>query len=74
MGVFTPPSYSPDLASIEYNLFRASNNFFSGKIFDDLDDEKTPTHDNFISKPQNFHLRGIHLLPNDVTDSNGKYA
>jgi [histone H3]-lysine36 N-dimethyltransferase SETMAR len=75
--VLSHPPYSPDLAPTDYHLFRALNNSFSQKTFDDVDAVKTAIQDFFNSKPRDFYLRGINLLPErwqEVIDNNGDYA
>lgn len=52
--------YSPDLAPIDYKLFRHLQNFFTRKAFDDMEAVKTAVHQFFDFKDQDFDQRAIH--------------
>ena len=57
--VLPHPPYSPHLAPTDYHLFRALNNSFSQKIFDDLDAVKTAIQDVFTRNRRNFTAVGF---------------
>jgi hypothetical protein len=57
------PSYSPDLASMNYHLFRSLSNHLREKRFDDENDVKIDLINFFGKKSQDFYERGILFLP-----------
>ena len=70
------PPYSPDLAPIDYHLFRSLSNYLGEKKFDDENDLKMDVANFFAQKSQDFYERGILSLPGrwqQVIDSNGAY-
>ncbi|GFU70816.1 hypothetical protein TNCV_3667831 [Trichonephila clavipes] len=62
------PSYSPDLPSTDYHLFRALNNSFSQKTFDDLDAVEIAIQDFLTRNRQNFTAVGFISYQKDVED------
>ncbi|GFV42701.1 mariner Mos1 transposase [Trichonephila clavipes] len=70
------PPYSPDLAPLDYYLFRSLQNFLDGKTFTSNEEVKNYLDQFFASKDQKFYERGIMLLPErlqKVLDQNGQY-
>ena len=69
-------SYSPDLASSHYFLFRFLQNSLNGKNFNNDDDIKSYLIQFFVNKNQKFYERGIMMLPEKwqkVIDQNGQH-
>ncbi|GFW11684.1 mariner Mos1 transposase [Trichonephila clavipes] len=68
--------YSPDLAPLDYYLFRSLQNFSDGKTFTSNEEVKNHLDQFFASKDQTFYERGIMLLPErwqKVLGQNGQY-
>ena len=57
--VMPHPSYSPDLALSDYNLFRSLQNDLSGKTFDSNETVKNELIQFFSSKNQTLYESGI---------------
>lgn len=56
------PAYSPDLAPLDYYLFRSMANFFKGRNFKNQQEVEIGCRDFFDSKNQAWYKRGIELL------------
>ena len=70
------PPYSPDLAPLDYYLFRPLQNSLNGKTFNDDEAVKSHLVQFFVDNDQNFYERGIMKLPEKwqkVIERNGKY-
>ncbi|GFT14224.1 transposase [Trichonephila clavipes] len=61
--VLVHPPYSPDLASREYYLFLALQNFLSNKKLGSREDCENRLLDFFANKEQDFHERGLMKQP-----------
>ena len=76
MEVLSKPPYLPDLAPLDYHLFRSLQYFLDGKQFKTRDDVKTNIESFFSNKPEDFYNRGINSLPdrwNYVIENNETY-
>ena len=60
---FSCTSYSPDLAPIDYHLFRSLSNYLGEKRFHDENDLKKDLTDFFAQKSQEFYEHEILSLP-----------
>ncbi|XP_023217668.1 histone-lysine N-methyltransferase SETMAR-like [Centruroides sculpturatus] len=70
------PAYSPDIASSDFQLFRALQNFCQSKNFNSKQDIQNELRSFFASKQQSFYASKIKKLPErwrDIVDSGGKY-
>ena len=70
------PSYSPDIASSDYYLFRSMTHGLSEQHFTSREDTKNCIDDWIASKDEAFFRRGIHMLPErweKVVASDGHY-
>ena len=70
------PPYSPDLAPLDYYLFRFFQNSLNGKTFDDDEAVKSQLVQFLANKDQKFYERGIMKLSErwqKVIEKNGKY-
>ena len=70
------PSYSPDLASSDYHLFRALKHHLREKKFNDLDGLKIDIAAFFDSPPRCFWSKGLETLPSRwmmVINNDGDY-
>ena len=70
------PAYSPDLAPMDYHLFRSLSHHLLEKKFDDENDVKMDIANFFGQKSQDFYERGILSLPErwrQIIDSSGAY-
>ncbi|XP_076165329.1 histone-lysine N-methyltransferase SETMAR-like [Ptiloglossa arizonensis] len=56
------PPYSPDLAPIDYHLFRSMQHFLSGKNFNNCEDVKSALNEYFDSKSERFFENGIRKM------------
>ncbi|KZC14856.1 Histone-lysine N-methyltransferase SETMAR, partial [Dufourea novaeangliae] len=70
------PPYSPDIALLDYYLFRSLQNDLNGKKFASLEAVKNHISSFFNSKPKSFYDRGIRMLPErweKIVENNGNY-
>lgn len=74
--VMAHPPYSPDIAPSDYHLFRSVQHFLKDKIFESTREVEAALWEFFSSKPEEFYLRGIELLPErwqTIIGNNGEY-
>ena len=74
--VMPHPTYSPDLASSDYHLFRSLQNHLNIKTFDSNEGVKNELNQFFVSKKQTFYENGIIKLTERwkrVIEQNGQY-
>ena len=74
--VLPHPSYSPDLAPTDYQLFRALHNHIANNKFKDDGHIKTTVESFFREKPQSFYanrIKSLHQRWRDVIDIDGDY-
>ena len=74
--VLPHPPYSPDLAPLDYHLFRSMQHFFKEKKFKNLDEVKIALEKFFSSKSKEFYKKGIKNLQERwdiVTTKDGNY-
>jgi hypothetical protein len=70
------PSYSPDLASSDYHLFRSLSNNLRGVSFNNGAELQNWLDEIFTAKPADFFKRGIENLPKRweaVVSNGGEY-
>lgn len=71
------PTYSPDLAHIDFYLLRNLKKQLRGKRFEYDEEMKSATEQRLESREENFYLRGIQELQtrwNMCIDVNGDYV
>ena len=56
------PAYSPDIASSDFHLFRALQNFLLGKKLNSKQDVQNELSSFFASKPESFYSNGINTM------------
>ena len=69
--------YSPDVASLDYHLFRSLQNSFHGKNFNSLEDCKRHLEPFFTQKDKKIWEDGIMKLPEKwqkVVEQKGEYV
>ena len=74
--VMLHPPYNPDLAPLDYYLFRSLQNSLNGKTSNDDGAVQLHLVQVFADKDQKFYERGIMKLPErwqKVVEQNGKY-
>lgn len=74
--VLRHPPYSPDLASMDYCLFRSLSNHMRDVTFDNKEDLKTWLHIFFDTRASDFWRKGIDKVVERweaVVNSNGEY-
>jgi len=76
-NVLPHPPYSPDLAPLDYHLFRSLQNFLNGKNFDSLEACKNHLEQFIAQKDVKFWENEIMKLPQrwqKVVEQNGTYV
>ena len=69
--------YSPDIAPLDFHLFRSLQNFLNGKNFNSLEDCKSHLEQFFAQKDKKFWENGIMKLPEKwqkVMEQKGEYV
>ena len=69
--VLIHPSYSPDIASLDFHFFWSLQNSFNGKNFNSLVDYKRHLEQFFAQKDKKFLEDGIMMLPEKMAEGSG---
>lgn len=57
------PPYSPDIAPLDYHLFRSLQNFLDGNEYTNFEGFQMAVEDYLASKSEDFFYRGLDKLP-----------
>ena len=68
--VLIHPPYSPDIAPLDFHLFRSLQNSLSGKNFNSLEDCKRHL-EQFFAQKDKFWEDGIMKLPEKMAEGSG---
>jgi hypothetical protein len=74
--ILTHPPYPPDLAPLDYHLFRSLSNSLCGVSFNNDAELQNWLDDFFTAKPEDFFKHGIENLPEHweaVVNNGGEY-